>query len=73
MGIRLSSLLVYISTRKIKARFIGGRWRIRDKDLEEFIETRRVNRGRAGRKPKPKLRRRRNQHDQTSTTMDQTL
>ncbi|MBU2498495.1 MAG: helix-turn-helix domain-containing protein [Proteobacteria bacterium] len=55
LGLRMISLFVYISQGKIKTYHNEGRFKIRDVDVEKFIEQRRANRANCG---KPKLRRR---------------
>lgn len=62
IGIRLSSLLVYISQKRIQAYEIGGRWRIRDVEVERFIERRARNRANCGRKKKAPVLKRRKQN-----------
>ena len=67
LGIRLNTLMVYLAQRKLTAHVIGGRWRIRQQDLDAYIKRREMNRHRAGRKKKVILNRRANPINEVMT------
>jgi len=52
LDIKLSSIAIYLATHKLKADIYEGHWAIRDVELERFIQQRRANRAKAGRRKK---------------------